>query len=229
MHNVSTVLAVERQEPGHTHMAQRPAYYVSEVLSDSKIRYTWVQKLLYIVLISSRKMRHYFQVHKICVVSSYPIGEILHKRDVNDRVVKWSVELSEFDLDFCPRHAIKSQILADFIAESTEIQKPPFLERSEHWTMYFDGALNLKEASAGVLLISPKGEQLKYVLQINYKATNNGAEYETLIHDLCIAVSLGIKRILAYGGSKVFIEQVNKNWECTKESMDAYYMEICKL
>jgi ribonuclease HI len=59
--------------------------------------------------------------------------------------------------------------------------------------MYFDDALNLEGAGAGVLLIFPQGEQLKYVLQIHYKASNNGAEYESLIHGLRIAVSLGMK------------------------------------
>jgi hypothetical protein len=63
--------------------------------------------------------------------------------------------------------------------------------------MYFDGALNLEGAGTGILLISPQGEQLKYVLQIHYKASNNGAEYEALIHGLRIVVSLGIKRLLA--------------------------------
>jgi ribonuclease HI len=95
--------------------------------------------------------------------------------------------------------------------------------------MYFDGALNLEGAGAGVLLISPQGEQLKYVLQIQYKASNNGAEYEALIHGLRIAVSLGIKRLLAFGDSKVVIEQVNKEWDCVKDTMDAYCAEIRKL
>jgi ribonuclease HI len=95
--------------------------------------------------------------------------------------------------------------------------------------MYFDGALNLEGAGTGVLLISPQGEQLKYVLQIHYKASNNGAEYEALIHGLHIAVSLDIKRLLAFGDSKVVIEQVNKEWDCVKDTMDAYCTEICKL
>jgi ribonuclease HI len=95
--------------------------------------------------------------------------------------------------------------------------------------MYFDGALNLEGVGAGVLLISPHGEQLKYVLQIHYKASNNGAEFEALIYGLCIAVSLGIKRLLAFGDSKVVIEQVNKEWYCVKDTMDAYYAEIRKL
>jgi ribonuclease HI len=86
----------------------------------------------------------------------------------------------------------------------------PPKERPEHWIMYFYDAINIEGAGAGVLLISPQGGQLKYVLQIHYKSSNNGAEYEALIHRLRIAVSLGIKRLLAFGDSKVVIEQVNK-------------------
>jgi ribonuclease HI len=73
--------------------------------------------------------------------------------------------------------------------------------------MYFDRALNLNGAGARVLFISPKGEQLKYVLQLLFKATNNVSEYEALIYDLRIAISLGIKWLLAYGDSKVLIQQ----------------------
>jgi ribonuclease HI len=95
--------------------------------------------------------------------------------------------------------------------------------------MYFDGTLNLEGAGACVLLIFPQGEQLKYVLQIHYRASNNEAEYEALIHGLRIEVSLGIKRLLAFGDSKVVIEQVNKEWDCVKDTMDAYCVEIHKL
>jgi ribonuclease HI len=83
-------------------------------------------------------------------------------------------------------------------------------EWPEHWIMYFDSALNLEGAGAGLLLLSPQGEQLKYVIQIHYKASNNSAEYEALINRLRIAVSLGIKRLLAFGDSKVVIEHVKK-------------------
>jgi hypothetical protein len=77
------------------------------------------------------------------------------------RIVKWSVELGEFDLEFYPRQAIKSQILTDFVSESTETHQPPPAEKLEHWKMYFDSSLNLEGASTGVLFISPQGDHLK--------------------------------------------------------------------
>jgi hypothetical protein len=96
-------------------------YYVSEVLAEAKTHYTQPQKLLYVFLIMSRKLHHYFQAHKIVVPSSFHIGEIICNRDTNGYIVKWSVELGEFDIEFCPRQVIKSQILADFVSEWTEI------------------------------------------------------------------------------------------------------------
>jgi hypothetical protein len=92
----------------------------------------------------SRKLRHYFQAHKIMVRSPFHLGEIIRSRDASGHIVKWSVELGEFEIEFCPRQTIKSQILPDFMSKWTEIQVPPPKERPEHWIMYFDGAVNLE-------------------------------------------------------------------------------------
>jgi ribonuclease HI len=95
--------------------------------------------------------------------------------------------------------------------------------------MYFNGSLKLEGASARVLLISPTGEKIKYVLQIFWKVSNNKAEYETLLHGLRLIASLGIKRLLVCGDSVVVINQVNKFWDRNKENMDAYCLEVRKL
>jgi ribonuclease HI len=139
------------------------------------------------------------------------------------------VELGALNIDFKPHTAIKSQALVDFMAEWRENQLPTPTERPGHWVMYFDGSLKLEGAGAGVLLISPTGEQLKYVLQIFWKVSNNEAEYEALLHGLRLAASLGIKRLLVYGDSAVVINQVNKSWDRNKENMDAYCLEVRKL
>jgi hypothetical protein len=141
------------------------------------------------VLITSRKLRHYFQEYSISVVTDYPLDDILRNQDATGRISKWAVELGALNIDFKPRTAIKSQALVDFMAEWQENQLPTPTERPEHWVMYFDGSLKLEGANAGVLLISPTGEQLKYVLQIFWKVSNNEAEYEALLHGLRLAAS----------------------------------------
>jgi ribonuclease HI len=181
------------------------------------------------VLITSRKLRHYFQEYLINVVTDYPLGDILRNQDATGRISKWAFQLGALNIDFKPRTTIKSQALVDFMVEWRENQLPTPTERPEHWVIYFDGSLKLEGAGAGVLLISPKGEQLKYVLQIFWKVSNKKAEYEALLHGLRLTILLGIKRLLVYGDSAVVIHQVNKSWDRNKENMDTYCLEVCKL
>jgi hypothetical protein len=125
---------------------------------------------MYAVLITSRKLRHYFQEYSISVVTDYPLGDILQNQDATRRISKWAVELSALNIDFKPRTTIKSQALVDFMAEWWENQLPTPTKRLEHWVMYFDGSLKIECAGAGVLLISPTDEQLKYILLIFLKS-----------------------------------------------------------
>jgi ribonuclease HI len=115
------------------------------------------------------------------------------------------------------------------MAERRENQIPAPQSISDHWTMYFDRSLKLGGGGEGVLFISPKGEQLKYVFQILFEVSNNEVEYEALLHGLRLAISLGIKRLLVYGDSLLVVQQVNKEWDINKETMGAYVAEIKKL
>ena len=90
---VSVAIVMERKEAGKEHPVQRPVYYVSEVLIESKQRYPHWQKLVYGVFMASRKLKHYFQGHPITVVSSAPLGDIIQNREATGRVAKWSLSL----------------------------------------------------------------------------------------------------------------------------------------
>ena len=96
--------------------------------------------------------------------------------------------------------------------------------------MYFDGAFSLQGASAGVLLVAPTGEHLKYVVQMHFpkeQATNNTAEYEGLLAGLRIAADLGIKKLIVRGDSQLVVRQVNKSYQ--SPLMEAYVDEVRKL
>jgi ribonuclease HI len=229
-HVVSTALVVERAEEGHAYPVQHLIYFISELLGPSKKKYPQVQKLLYAVHLTARKLRHNFDDHKVIVVTGFPIRDILHNKEAIGRIAKWACELGAHDIEFRPRTAIKTtQALVDFVSEWTEQQVPDNPETVEVWQMYFDGSLKLQGAGAGILFIALGGEQLKYALQLSFSASNNAAEYEALVHGLNIAISLGIKRLMVYGDSLVVISQINKEWDCSNDSMGKYCTTVRKL
>jgi hypothetical protein len=210
---VSAAIIVERREEGHALLVQRPVYFISEVLSETKIRYPQIQKLLYAVILMRRKLRNYFESHPVT-------GEIIQCREASGRIAKWAVELMGETLSFVPRKAIKSQVLADFLAEWVDTQLLTAPIQPELWTMHFDGSLMKTGAGASLLFISPLGKHLRYVLRLHFPASNNMAEYEALVNRLHIAIELGVRRLDARGDSQLVIDQVMKNSHCRDPKME---------
>jgi hypothetical protein len=101
------------------------------VLSETKISYPQIQKLLYAVILTRRKLRHYFESHPVTVVSSFPLGEIIQCQEASGRIAKCAVEIMGETISFAPRKAIKSQVLADFVAEWVDTQLPTALIQPE--------------------------------------------------------------------------------------------------
>ena len=94
---------------------------MSKILSDAETRYSDFEQIALALRMASKKLRPYFQAHTIVVLSSYPIKAVLHKLDASGRLLKWVVELSEFDNEYYPRLAIKGQVLIDFIDELSDV------------------------------------------------------------------------------------------------------------
>ena len=204
-------------------------YYLSEVLSTSKQNYPHYQKLCYGVHFAAKKLKPYFQEHPITVVCTAPLAEIIGSRDASGRVAKWAIELAPYTIYYQPRTAIKSQALADFLVDWAETQYLPPAPDSTHWRMHFDGSKMRTGLGAGVVLTSPKGDKLKYALQIHFAASNNVAEYEALIHGLRLAKELGIRRILCYGDSDLVVQQSSGDWDAKDANMASYRFLVQQL
>nr|AAQ56331.1 putative polyprotein [Oryza sativa Japonica Group] len=202
---VASPVAVSAALVQETESGQKPVYFVSEALQGAKTRYIEMKKLAYALVMASRKLKHYFQAHKVIVPSQYPLGEILRGKEVTGRLSKWAAELSPFDLHFVARSAIKSQVLADFVAEWTLVLAPDPEPNDQFWVMCSDGSWSHKGAGVAAVLFSPNGVPIWYAARLQFDTTNNAAEYEAVLTD-----------------SKLVVGHVDKSFEAKEEGMKRY-------
>ena len=116
----------------------------------------------------------------------------MQKPEASRRLLKWAVDLGQFDIHFKPRTAIKGQVVADFIAEFTYQADGIAEEEQENieqqwWKLYVDGSSNDCGAGAGLMLISPEGQKITCAFRFSFKASNNEAKYEALLAGLRLA------------------------------------------
>ncbi|KAK1665476.1 hypothetical protein QYE76_053635 [Lolium multiflorum] len=224
---VSVVVVVEREEEGKT--VQRPVYYLSEVLSLSKKNYPHFQKMTYRVFMAATKLKHYFKEHPMKVVSEAPISKIMGNNDASGRIAKWAIQLSPYVPAYERRDAIKSQALAYFLVDWAEMQYKPPKPEVDYWKMHFDGSKLKEGLGAGVVLTLPKGDHLRYVLQIHFRASNNVAEHEALVHELKVAKEVGVHQIICYGDSDLVVQQCSGDWDAKDANMAAYRFHVQKV
>ncbi|XP_071920768.1 uncharacterized protein [Coffea arabica] len=304
---------------------QKPIYYVSRALQGAEPRYTSIERYVLALVHATRKLRSYLQTHPVVVMTDQPLKQILSKPDASGRMVRWAVELSEYDLSYQPRTAIKAQALADFIAEGISFgqeQSPAELTRGAAkaeqargavevvqaagtkstqdvaeagqvgeaaevtkgakafmaeqtidaveakqaeglaevaqatkgakaeqvkeavdagqvtgkvdrtiptWTLFVDGSSSKEGCGAGLLLTSPKGDELAYALRFDFRASNNESEYEALIAGMMIARKLGAESIEVYSDSQLIVNQVGGRYEVKEEPLRRYVAKVHEL
>ncbi|XP_074352087.1 uncharacterized protein LOC141691248 [Apium graveolens] len=167
---------------------------------------------------------------------TYPLRKVLHKPESSGRMLKWAVELGQFDLEYMPRTAIKGQALADFLLEfDSEIDgkalvavhpSPPeeVLEEFPHpwWVLHVDGIVNNGGAGAGIVLVSLEGHHLMSAIHFKFYATNNYAEYEALINGLKISLEMGVRNLIAKSDSELVVNQVNGGFQARGPRTELY-------
>ena len=179
-----------------------------------------MEKLILALVTAARKLCPYFQAHTIEVLTEYPIKQVLHKPETSIRLMKWAIELSEFDIIYKPKTAIKGQVLADFIMEFTSAEPAentqattglPILRLSIDW------AANAQGSGAGLILTSPEGIDIEYALRFGFQASNNKAEYEVVIAGLNLAHSMEVDQLEVCSDSQLVVRQIEDTYEAKGE------------
>jgi ribonuclease HI len=209
---------------------QAPVYFVSEVLSLSKKNYIESEKVLYVVLMASRKLRHYFQAYHIIIPSSQPLKDIVRNREATRRIGKWATELNEFTIDYVHRSSIQSQALADFIADWTpRAHEEEVSKDAEAWTVFCDGSWETFGAGAAAVLVAPSKVKTCYVAKLDFSCTNNIAEYEALLLGLQKLRAMGIKRAILKTDSQVISGHVDKSSKARDPKLERYLDTVQRL
>ncbi|MCH91940.1 gag-pol polyprotein, partial [Trifolium medium] len=198
---------------------EKPIYFVSRTLRGAEVRYQRIERLSLAVVVTARKLRQYFQSHKIVVKTDFPIKNVLRKPDLAGRIVAWSMELSEFELTFSPRGAIKSHMLADFVLE---MSTSPGEDTTLPWTLSVDGASNIRGSEAGVILEGPNGVLIEQSLRFTFKASNNQEEYEALIAGMKLAKEMEVKDLKAKSDSQLVTNQVSGKFQIKDPQLIKY-------
>ncbi|KAL0281890.1 UNVERIFIED_CONTAM: hypothetical protein Sradi_7279400 [Sesamum radiatum] len=140
-----------------------------------------------------------------------PLKQTLGKLDTSGRLIKWAVELSEYDISYLPRTTIKAQTLVDFVSKMTGAP-PEETSQDEKWLLHIDGSSTTQDNGAGIVITSPQGEDLEFAVKFCFKASNNEAEYEALVEVTNRILVQGIKRRLERVGENSTEELTSVLW-----------------
>ncbi|XP_022877052.1 uncharacterized protein LOC111395302 [Olea europaea var. sylvestris] len=165
-------------------------------------------------------------------VSNEAISSVLIREEGSTQLSVYYTKLSEFDLVFKARAAIKGQALADFVAEFANLPEvDEIMEPIEPptWNLFVDRSAGEVGSEARVVLISPEGHKLTSTVRFGFKATNNVAEYEALLTGLRLATEMQVKRLLISSDSQLVVSQVNGNFSAKDKMMASYLKMVMNL
>ncbi|XP_068498312.1 uncharacterized protein [Phaseolus vulgaris] len=214
----------------HPRDESKMAFMTETLLQGPVSRYQSLEKAALEVVLSARRLRHYFHSFTVVVVTDLPIQKVLQKPDVAGRMVCWAVELSEFDIQYEPRGSIKGQVYADFVTELSPGGAPQEVELGSQWMLSVDGSSNQQGSGAGIVLEGPNGVLIEQALRFAFKASNNQAECEALIVGMLLAKEMGAQSLLAKSDSQLVTEQVTGEYQAKDPQMTTYlkYVEVLK-
>ena len=156
-----------------------------------------MEKLALALVIAARKLKPYFQAHIIVVLTDQPLKKAMSSPEAAGRMALWAIELSEFDVQYRPRIAMKGQVVVDFIAEYTQPEDKG-AKGQKLWSIHTDGSSNQHSGGAGVIILTPDRDKIECMIILDFPTTNNEAEYEALVAGLDLAKAAGVENMIIH-------------------------------
>lgn len=208
---ISSVLIREDEKKMQKHI-----YYVNKALTVVELRYSRLEKIAFALFVTAKKLSAYFQAHPVQVLTDQQVGAVLQNPMSSGRLIKWAMMLTQFNIEYRPRKAVKEQALADFIVEctvrDTEPNGPSQLEEP-WWEFSTDGTSGKKECGGGIVLTSPEGFRMYHTIIFTFNPTNNEAEYEALVGGIRLAKQVGAKKVRIRSNSRLVMGQITSAFE----------------
>ncbi|XP_052312616.1 uncharacterized protein LOC112328848 [Populus trichocarpa] len=217
---------------------ERAIYYLSKKFTECEARYTEIERLCCALVWAAKRLRHYMLYYTTWLISKVdPLRYICNKPFLSSRIARWQVLLAEYDIIYMTRKAVKGSAIANHLADNAVEDYEPLdfdfpdedilsiekeEEKTDWWTMFFDGAVNVYGNGAGAVIISPDKKQYPVSVKLHFECTNNTAEYEVCILGLKAALELKIKKLDVYGDSMLIICQVKGEWQTKEEKLRPY-------
>ncbi|XP_028112584.1 uncharacterized protein LOC114310692 [Camellia sinensis] len=222
--------------------AKRPVYYITRKIRGAEVRYTSIERHCLALVFTAQKLRHYFLAHQIQIVTkSDPIRYLLSKPALTGKVARWLLALGEFEITCVAPKAIKSQALADLLAQFPSGDYEPVNEEvrgevhatmaseESFWTLSFDRAAAGGKGGTGIVLTSKSGEKLYLSYKLDFHCSNNETEYEALMLGLITAEKHSIKKIRIRGDSKLIVMQISGQFILKEPALATYRTTVQRL
>ncbi|XP_073098880.1 uncharacterized protein [Elaeis guineensis] len=227
-------------------------YYTSKILHNAEIRYSKLEKLIFALVSTMRKLQPYFQAYTMVLLTDQSIKAILYHPDTSRWIAKWSLELVKLDVQYSLQFSIKAQVLVDFILECTipngegsrAVRSSKKGENSESgessrgkevdigsdpkelWMLHVDGSSSAMRVGAGLILTSPEREMVGYALRFDFPTTNNEAKYKALLSGLRVAKKVGAQHLNVFSDSQLVVSHIKGGYEARKENMKRYLQKV---
>ena len=196
---------------------------MSKARVDAKTHYSQVEQTALALKSVAQKLRSYFKAHQVTILTNQTLQVTLHKSDLSWQMLKWAIELSEYEIKYQSQLSLKGQVKVDFIVEL--LKKQTYLVNclgEQWWILYVDGASRVSGSGVGLLLQSPTGKIVEQDICLSFSASNNEIEYEVVLVGLDLALILATTKQEIKSGSQLIIEQIHREYEANDERMMRY-------